>query len=399
VRRRETGVKGRAFSAPDAKVLVTDDNEFNLRVATGLLGLMDITAETADSGAEAIGLIRQNDYDIVFMDHMMPEMDGEETVREIRASGEYNDLIIVALTANAVSGAREMFLENGFNDFISKPINIGELQDVLERHLPPGKVRAAGESKVMSAASDTKEVRAAGINKSRPAVPDTEEARAAGADKNRLAVQDREDQEDREDREEQLRRKLIVTFVKENRDTFAGITGSLAAGDIKTAHRIAHTLKSTAGYLGKTALQEAALSLEKSLRNGAAIDSATDSVTVDPASLYTPLQLEALERELSSALREFEPVAAEAETEAKAGAEAEAEAKAGAGVGELGVAQISGGELAALLKELEPLLEQGDFGATEYTGRLRGAPGMEELAQRIDDYDFEGALLLLRRML
>jgi len=119
IRNDKSAIIDQIVSAPDAKILVTDDNEFNLKVASGFLNLMDIRPQTADSGYKAIELIKQNEYDIVFMDHMMPEMDGIETVREIRKlGGKYENLVIIALTANAVGNAHEMFLENGFTDFI-----------------------------------------------------------------------------------------------------------------------------------------------------------------------------------------------------------------------------------------------------------------------------------------
>jgi signal transduction histidine kinase/CheY-like chemotaxis protein/HPt (histidine-containing phosphotransfer) domain-containing protein len=133
--------------APEAKILVVDDNEFNLKVAGGLLRLQGIEAETVDSGFKAIEKITANDYDIVFMDHMMPEMDGIETTAKIRDMGnsdkKYEDLTVIALTANAVFGAKEMFLANGFNDFISKPIDSGELVRILKDWLPPEKVTEA----------------------------------------------------------------------------------------------------------------------------------------------------------------------------------------------------------------------------------------------------------------
>jgi signal transduction histidine kinase/DNA-binding response OmpR family regulator len=133
--------------APDAAVLVVDDNEFNLKVASGLLRLQGIEAVTADSGVKAIEEVSAKDYDLVFMDHMMPHMDGIETtarIRKLNNNGrEYNQLPIVALTANAVFGAKEMFLANGFNDFITKPIDTGELIKVLKSWLPPDKVSEA----------------------------------------------------------------------------------------------------------------------------------------------------------------------------------------------------------------------------------------------------------------
>jgi len=133
--------EGHSLFAPDANVLVVDDNEFNIRVAEGLIGLFKIKVHTAFSGKEAIELVQKNDYDIVFMDHMMPEMDGVEATGIIRnLGGKYNKLPIIALTANAVQGAREMFLSNGFDGFISKPIDIQEMYRILKEWLPLEKI-------------------------------------------------------------------------------------------------------------------------------------------------------------------------------------------------------------------------------------------------------------------
>jgi len=138
--------EGHTLSAPDAKVLVVDDNEFNIRVAEGLIGLFKINVQTAFSGKEAIEMVQKNDYDIVFMDHMMPEMDGVEAAGRIRKLGvKYKHLPIIALTANAVQGAREMFLSNGFDGFISKPIDIQEMYRILKEWLPLEKIEIKKE--------------------------------------------------------------------------------------------------------------------------------------------------------------------------------------------------------------------------------------------------------------
>jgi CheY-like chemotaxis protein len=120
--------------------------ETNLYVARGLLLPYGLTIDTAISGAEAIGKIdRGNVYDIVFMDHMMPGMDGIETAKAMREKGYQHP--IVALTANAVLGQAEMFMENGFDGFVSKPINVQELNAMLNRFVrdrhPPEEVEAA----------------------------------------------------------------------------------------------------------------------------------------------------------------------------------------------------------------------------------------------------------------
>jgi len=115
---------------PYGNVLIVDDMIVNIDVAKGLLTLYQLNIDTANSAFEAIEKIRSgNTYDIIFMDHMMPIMDGIEATETIRASGY--ELPIVALTANAVAGQAEMFLEHGFNDFISKPINVHKLDYLL----------------------------------------------------------------------------------------------------------------------------------------------------------------------------------------------------------------------------------------------------------------------------
>ena len=130
--------------APDAKVLVVDDNAINLNVARGLLRLCNITADTAASGRQSIEMIRQNHYDIVFMDHMMPEMDGVETTKIIRAMNA--NIPIIALTANAVAGAKEEFFAAGMNDWLTKPVNKALLFKLLEKWLPARKIIRAAES-------------------------------------------------------------------------------------------------------------------------------------------------------------------------------------------------------------------------------------------------------------
>jgi len=119
---------------PNAKVLVVDDNEMNLNVASGLLGLYQIKAETATSGQQAIDLIKKNHYDIVFMDHMMPEMTGIEATKIIRNMDI--KVTIIALTASAVIGAREKMLSAGMNDYLPKPIINTELKRILKNWLP-----------------------------------------------------------------------------------------------------------------------------------------------------------------------------------------------------------------------------------------------------------------------
>ena len=126
------------FRAPKAKILIVDDNLVNRKVAAGLMKPFNMQIDSAKSGEEAIEMVRQKEYHIIFMDHMMPDMDGVETTHIIRdMEGEYYKSVpIIALTANAISGIKEMFLQEGMNDFIAKPINIKELSEKILQWLP-----------------------------------------------------------------------------------------------------------------------------------------------------------------------------------------------------------------------------------------------------------------------
>ena len=126
------------FTAPKARVLIVDDNVVNLKVATGLMQPYNMQILTAQSGSAAIKMLRSRDIDLVFMDHMMAEMDGVEATQIIRnMEGDYyKKLPIIALTANAVNGAREMYVRSGLNDFLAKPIELTALDRVLRTYLP-----------------------------------------------------------------------------------------------------------------------------------------------------------------------------------------------------------------------------------------------------------------------
>lgn len=126
------------FVAPSAKVLVVDDNAMNLKVMARLLMPYQIKAYMASSGMEALDKLDDMEFDCIFLDHMMPEMDGVETLHKIRQKpGAYfQALSVIAFTANAIGGAREMFISEGFNDFIAKPIELSVLDRMLRRYIP-----------------------------------------------------------------------------------------------------------------------------------------------------------------------------------------------------------------------------------------------------------------------
>ena len=144
------------FTAPDAHVLIVDDIATNLNVAQGLMLPYKMHIDLCKGGREAIEAIIFKHYDLIFMDHKMPDMDGVECTRHIRAMGEENhyylSVPIIALTANAVAGTKEEFLRNGFNDFLSKPIDTVMLNLILEKWIPKEKQISILSSNIIPAA-------------------------------------------------------------------------------------------------------------------------------------------------------------------------------------------------------------------------------------------------------
>jgi CheY-like chemotaxis protein len=301
-----------AMQTQDVRVLVVDDDEFSLNVTCKYLNAAGVKTRPVSSGVIALKAVENGKYDLVFIDHMMPEMDGTETMKRIRAlGGRFEAMVLIALTGIEDENARDMFISQGFSDYVAKPVNMDSLCEILMKYLPPEKI-------ISSAAPSGPE------NKNKPADL-----------------------------------KLIATFVKEKRNVYSEIANSLSSGDIKTAHIAAHSLKTAAGYVGRKELQAAAFSLETSLGKNE----------------HTPEQLAALEKELKAALDELEPLLAETQTQK--------------------TAQISDEDLAVILNELKPLLKASDFGAAAYAEKLAGVPGMEKLAELIENYEFDDALALI----
>jgi signal transduction histidine kinase/CheY-like chemotaxis protein len=135
------------FTAPNARILVVDDTEVNLKVFVNLLSKTKMQIETADSGDACIALFKRNPYDMIFLDHMMPDKDGIETIKEMKeCSGTPNQKTpVICLTANAVSGMREMYINAGFDDYLTKPIDTARLENMLINYLPPDLVHPAGD--------------------------------------------------------------------------------------------------------------------------------------------------------------------------------------------------------------------------------------------------------------
>ena len=146
---KENVIEDHQLYAPEAHILVIDDNRMNIRVIEGLLKAYGVKVSYALSGQEGIEMLASKAYDLVLLDHMMPGMDGVETFHRIRKKTDvyYKEVPIIALTANAIAGAREMFMKEGFDDFIAKPVESSVLQRTLKRHLPVEKLVTAEDAK------------------------------------------------------------------------------------------------------------------------------------------------------------------------------------------------------------------------------------------------------------
>ena len=259
---------------PGVRALVVDDEPMNLMVAEGILRDYQMQVKTAESGIRALELCEREEFDLIFLDHMMPEMDGVETLKRIRKMHmeEGRPLTAIAFTANAVSGAREMFLREGFDEFVSKPIEYMELERVLKKVLPKSLVSFVdrdwhGESRyerdVCAAENDLKEQDAdgttegSGEGKPEEDVPGWLERTGlntcAGL---RYCRGDRE-----------FYMKLLVKFAQGAEPKAQAIDGFWQKKDLTNYHIMVHALKSSAKMIGADNLSELARKAEEAAKN------------------------------------------------------------------------------------------------------------------------------------
>ena len=124
------------------KILVVDDIDLNLKLIASLLKKTGLKVVTALDGNKAVSLCKEEDFDLILMDHMMPEPDGYETMKMIKAAGGHNAQIpVIVLTANAIEGAKEEYIANGFDDYLSKPVLGKDLEEMIITHLPEEKLQ------------------------------------------------------------------------------------------------------------------------------------------------------------------------------------------------------------------------------------------------------------------
>jgi len=252
------------FKAPAAKALVVDDVPTNLAVAQGLLSIYDIAVDTCLSGAESIEAVAMHNYDVVFMDHMMPGMDGIEAAAQIRALGSrYEDLPIIALTANAVSGMKEMFERNGFNGYISKPIEIATLSAVLEKWIPKEKqIRQTQEEIAAAVTGNPADAQAVAVKDERSAR--TKEGSAAAKAPAEIKIEGVDTAKGLEmmNGDAKIYLRILGVFHKGGRDKINEINSALEASDMRLYTTYVHGLKSALASIGATELSAAALALE-----------------------------------------------------------------------------------------------------------------------------------------
>jgi len=230
------------FIAPKARILIVDDISTNLKVAEGLMLPYKMQVDLRLSGIEAIETVKVNSYDLVFMDHMMPEMDGIEATKLIREMGNenphYANLPIIALTANAISGTKEMFLSNGFNDFLSKPIDMVKLNTILIKWLPKEKQE---KLEIKTATTDASASEAVGMEiygiDIKKGISMT-----GGTLKSYMQT--------------------LAVFHKDGLKKLEEIRNSLKAGDYPLYATYVHALKSALANIGASELSESAKALE-----------------------------------------------------------------------------------------------------------------------------------------
>ena len=239
--------KAEHLYAPSARVLVTDDNDMNLKVATNFLKIFGITPVTCSSGAATIELMRKEKFDIVFLDHMMPEMDGIETLRKLKDEGLTEGAVMIALTANAVVGAEEQYLSAGFDGYLSKPITIEDIEKALAQYLPADII--GRNEDISNNDQNNKENKSITI--------DT--ARQIGLNVDSALVYSCGD--------EDFYLELLTDYAGQASDRCAELTSYLEAGNLKDYEILVHSVKSSSKTIGADDLSELAKSLESAARD------------------------------------------------------------------------------------------------------------------------------------
>lgn len=267
----ETTAEKKFLTADGAKILAVDDNDMNLKVISGLLKRNKIFPDTAESGQQGIELAKKNFYHIIFLDNMMPVMNGIETFNKMRQEKILDKRTkVIMLTASAIAGMREIYLNEGFDDYLSKPIDVGELEKMLAKYLPEGMVSYEDEDAPKTVESKESATVAVATEES-AAVEEKVDADAfSSAEKQKFA-------ESCPDINLEVGMKYCMdskSFMIQMLSAFTDakkadkIQAKFDASDWKGYQILIHALKSTALSIGAESLSEAAKKLELAAKNG-----------------------------------------------------------------------------------------------------------------------------------
>jgi CheY-like chemotaxis protein len=301
----------------EGEVLVCEDNLLNQQVISDHLSRVGLQAVIAPNGRKGVEIVKERvkrnekQFDLIFMDIHMPEMDGLEAAGKIINTGCTTP--IVALTANIMANDKEAYVNAGMSDCLSKPFIAKELWTCIYKFIRPVTITKKSEI-------------------------------------------DNVDDEDQ-------KIGLISTFIKSNRNTYMDIAEALEKGDMKTAHRLAHTLKGVAALIGMSMLSEAAMVIEQSISSG----------KMD----YLEEKMNALKYELATAINELSPMVNEYNKRARKGA-----------AGPL----LSKEDALELLKKLEELLQTNSIDSLNLLNDLALIRETETLAEQIENFSFKQAL-------
>lgn len=262
-----------------ADVLVTDDNVMNQKVATNLLRLFGIRPDLAFSGKETLELMEKKSYHILFLDHMMPDMDGMETLRNLRSAGLTEHTAVIVLTANAVSGARETYFSAGFDDYLSKPIELEQLETILKKYLPKELMRLPAPAETPNESEDDFAIEFVDENgcvsefgdKAVDYVQNSEETTADSAP----ILQTLEDAGIRTaegiaycGNDPAFYLKMLREFLEEIGGRVTELEQTLTSGDLRNYAVYVHALKSAARTFGFPDIPAAAQELENAAKSG-----------------------------------------------------------------------------------------------------------------------------------
>ncbi len=276
-----------AFHAPEARILVVDDNTMNLAVVKGLLKRTEIVIDTATSGMECLRMTRGSKYHLIFMDHMMPEMDGIQTFHHLREEKDNpnSDTKVIALTANAIAGSREEYLREGFIDYISKPVDAAELEIVLMSYLPEELVITAQkeQERAMKEEGQRTEEKGQEAEEVREGRKSEEEGQEVKGIQEGQKVVEEDMQKDTGNKNAYIDRAVGLTHCMDMEDMYAEILQDYCSEGIKYQEKLAdcmekgdwknftvyvHAVKSSSKTIGAEIFGEEARVLEMAAKEG-----------------------------------------------------------------------------------------------------------------------------------